>query len=68
MLQKNTTNFLDVNIDNIVTRKLVKTKTKNEYLSGYLDAVIRLVLILPIRFKIKDGDKDTNNKFVINNK
>ena len=49
MLHKNTINILDVDIDNIVTWKLIKTKTKYEYLSEYLDTVVRLVLILPIR-------------------
>ena len=38
----------DVNIDNIVISKLVKTKTKSKYLIGYLDKTIRpLVLKMP---------------------
>ena len=38
----------DVNVDNIVISKLVKTKTNSKYLIGYLDEIIRpLVLILP---------------------
>ena len=44
-------------------------KTNSKYLIGYLDKVIRsLVLILPKMigyvktFKVKDGDKDKNNK------
>ena len=38
----------DVNVDNIVISKLVKTKTNSKYLIGYLDKAIRpLVLIIP---------------------
>ena len=38
----------DVNIDNILISKLVKTKTNFKYLIGYLDKDIRqLVLITP---------------------
>ena len=38
----------DVNISNIAISKLVGTKTNSKYLIGYLDTVIRiLVLILP---------------------
>ena len=31
----------DVNVDNIVISKLVKTKTNSKYLIGYLDTDIR---------------------------
>ena len=51
----------EVNIDNIVISKLVETKTNSQYLIGYLDKVIRpLVLIMPKMsgyvqtFKVKD--------------
>ena len=38
----------DVNVDNIVSSKLVQTKTNSKYLIGYLDKDIRpLVLIMP---------------------
>ena len=38
----------NVNFDNIVVSKLIKTKTYSKYLIGYLDEVIRpLFLILP---------------------
>ena len=38
----------DVNVDNIATSKLVKTKTNSRYLIGYLDKYIRqLILIKP---------------------
>ena len=48
MLQKKTLKIWDVNVDNIVISKLVKTKTNSKYLIGYLDKDIRpLVLIMP---------------------
>ena len=38
----------DVNVDNIVISKLVKTKTNSKYLIGYSDKDIRpLILIMP---------------------
>ena len=38
----------DVNVENIVISKLVKTKTNSKYLIGYLDEDIRpLLLIMP---------------------
>ena len=38
----------DVNVDNIVISKLVQAKNNSKYLIGYLDEVLRpLVLILP---------------------
>ena len=70
-------NTWDVNVDNKVISKLVKTKSNCKYLIGYLDKVIRaLVLLLPQMsgyvntFKVKDDDKDKHNKlmsFRINN-
>ena len=46
-------------------------KNNSKYLVGYLDKVIRpLVLVFPKitayvkTFKIKDGDKDTNNNMI----
>ena len=46
MLQK-PMNIWDVNIDNKVISKLIETKTNSKYLIGYLNKVIRpLVLIL----------------------
>ena len=54
----------DVNVDNIVFSKLVKTKTNSKYCIGYLDKAIKLlVLIMPKMsgyvktFKVKEGDK-----------
>ena len=45
---KNHMKIWDVNIDNILISKLVKTKTNFKYLIGYLDKDIRhLVLITP---------------------
>ena len=61
----------NVNGDNVVTSKLVKTKINSKYLIGYLDKVIKpLVLIVPKMsecnktFKLKDRDKDKNNKLM----
>ena len=54
--------ILDVNVDNIVISKSVKTKTNSKYLIGYLDkTIIPLVLIMPKMngyiktFKVKEG-------------
>ena len=62
----------DVNVDNIAISKLVKTKSNSKYCIGYLDKAIGpLVLIMPkIRgyvktFKVKEGDKNKNNKLII---
>ena len=62
----------DVNFDNIVITKLVKTKGNSKYLIGCLDKDIRpLVLIMPKMsgFKIEDKNKtfkveDKNNKLM----
>ena len=69
ILQKKTIKIWDVNIDNIVISTLIKTKTSSTYLIGYLDKVIRsVVLVMPKKsgyvrtFKVKDGDKNKNNK------
>ena len=58
----------NVDVNNIVISKLVETNTNSKYLIGYLDKVIKpLVLILPKMsgnaktFRVKDEDK--NNKF-----
>ena len=68
---KTTIRVWDVNVDNKVISKLVKTKTNSKYLVGYLHKVIRsLVLISPKMsryvktFEVKDGDKDKNNKLM----
>ena len=64
---KKTIRLWDVNVDNIVISKLVKTKTNSKYLIGYLDKAIRpLVLIMSKmslyvkNFKVKDSDKKIN--------
>ena len=64
-------NIWDFNIDNIVISKLIETKTTSKYLIGHLDIVIRpLVLVMPKMsgyvktVKVKDRDKDKNNKFM----
>ena len=53
----------DVDVNYTVILKLVEIKTNSKYLIGYLDKMIRpLVLILPNMsgydntFKVKDGD------------
>ena len=67
--KKKTIKIWDVNIDNIVISTLIKTKTSSTYLIGYLDKVIRsVVLVMPKKsgyvrtFKVKDRDKNKNNK------
>ena len=62
---------MDVSTDNIALPKLIETKTNSECLIRYLDNVIRpLVSILPKMsgyiktFKVKDGNKDKNNKLM----
>ena len=71
--KKKTIKIWDVDVNNIATSKLVKTKNNSNHLIGYLNEVIRpLILILPKMsgyvktFKIKDGDKDKdkNNKLI----
>ena len=64
-------NIWDVNADNIVISKLLKTKTNSKYLIAYLDKAVRpLVLILPKMegyiktFKVKDSNKDKSNKLM----
>ena len=62
----------DVNVDNIVISKLIETKTNSKYLIGIkFDKSIRLlVLTMPKtggyvnKFKVKDGDKNKNNKLM----
>ena len=68
---KKTVNIWDVNVDNIVISKLVKSKINFNYLIGYLDKVLRaLVLIMPKlsgyvkTFKVKDEDKDKKCKLM----
>ena len=61
----------DVNVDDNVISKLVKTKTNSKYLIGYLDKPIKpLVLIMPKMrgyvktFKVKDGHKHKRDKLM----
>ena len=68
---KKSIKICDIDVDNIVISKLVETKNNSKYLIGYLDEVIRpLVLILPKMsgyvktFKDKDVDKNQNNKLI----
>ena len=49
ILQKKTIKIWDVNIDNIVISTLIKTKTSSTYLIGYLDKVIRSVVLVMLK-------------------
>ena len=66
---KNLIKICDANVDNTVISKLAKIKTNSKYLIGYLDKVIRpLVLIVPIVsgyvkiIGVKDKNKDKKIK------
>ena len=68
---KRPTKIWDVNFDDKFMSKLVKTKTNSKHLIEYLDKAIKpLVLIMPKMsghvktFKVKEGDKDKNNKLM----
>ena len=61
----------DVNVFNMIILKLVKTKTNSKYCIAYLEKTIRsLVNIMPKMsgyvktFKVKEEDKDKNNKLM----
>ena len=61
----------DVNVDIIDISKLFKSKTNSKYLIGYLDKAIRPLVLIMLKmsgyikiFKVKDGDKDKNNKLM----
>ena len=63
--------YFDVNVNDIVISKLINPKTNSKYLIEYLDKVIRLLnLVFPKMsryiktFKVKDRDKDKNNKLI----
>ena len=71
LCSKRTIKTWDFNFHNIVISKLVNTKTSSKYLIGYLDKTIRpLILIMPKmsgfikKVKVKEGDKDKNNKLM----
>ena len=67
MLQKKPIKICDVNVDNLVISKLVKTKTNSKYLIVYLDEGIRPVfLIMPkmSRYVKTFKVEDKNNKFM----
>ena len=71
MVEKKLIKSYVVNADSKANSKLVETKTNSNYLIGYLDKVIiALVLILSKMsgyiktFKVKDVDKNKNNKLM----
>ena len=39
-------NIWDVNVDNIVVSKLIETNSNSEYLIGYLDEIIKPLLLI----------------------
>ena len=68
---KKTYKISEINVDNIVISKTVKTKTNFKCLIGYLVKAIKpFVLIMPKMnwyvktFKVKDRDKNKNNKLM----
>ena len=70
-MQKKAIKIWDINVNNVVTSKLVLKKNNCKYLVGYLDKVLRsIVLILSIMsgyvkiFKVQDGDEDKNNRLI----
>ena len=57
----------NVNVEKIIISKLAETKTNSEYSIGYLDEVIRPLVLIFLSgyvktFKVQDGNKD--NKFM----
>ena len=61
----------DVNVDDIVILKLVKTKANYKYLVGYLDEAVRPLVLIILQlsgyvktFEIEDGDKDEKNELM----
>ena len=63
--------YFDVNVNDIVISELINPKTNSKYLIEYLDKVIWLLnLVFPKMsryiktFKVKDRDKDKNNKLI----
>ena len=61
----------DVIVDNIVTSKLLETKTNSKYFTGYLDEVIKILVLILHKmsqyvknFKVKGGNKDKNYKLM----
>ena len=68
---KKPTKNRDVDVNNMVTPKLIEKKTNSKNFIGSLGTCIRpLVLILPKisgyvkKFKVKEGDKDKNKKLM----
>ena len=65
MVLKKQIKVWDVDLDNIVISKLLKTKNNSKCLIGYLDNVIRpLALILPKMRRYVKFFKNKNNKLM----
>ena len=69
--KKKTIKIWDVDVKSIVISKLIETKNNSKYLNGYLDEVIKpVVLVLPKvsgyvkTFKGKSGDTSKNSKLL----
>ena len=67
---KKSIKICDVNVDNVVISKLVKTKTNSKCLIKYLDKAFDNVLIMSKisgyvkTCKVNEGDNDRSNKLV----
>ena len=68
---KKTYKISEINVDNIVISKTVKTKTNFKYLIGYLVKAIKPFVLIMSKmnwyvktFKVKDRDKNKNNKLM----
>ena len=58
----------DVNVDSIVILNLIRTKNDSKYLIGFLGKVVRPLVLILLKMsgyvKVKDGDKNKNNKLM----
>ena len=64
MVQKKVIKISYVDLNNIGISILIKTKSKFKDSIGYLDKVMRPLVLIFKTFKVKDGDKDKNNKLM----
>ena len=55
--------LINVNLDNIIISKLVKTKTNSKYLIGYLDELDKWVNMVKLKtFKVEDKNNKLTDK------
>ena len=71
MVQKKVIKISYVDLNNIGISILIKTKSKFKDSIGYLDKVMRPLVLILLKmseyvktFKVKDGDRDKNNKLM----